>query len=77
MAFQFDPRADVKFQAVMTLAKETHDHCTKRSCRGCLYHRTARDDMMVVCFCEKLTDRLIEAGLIDGIIAKAMMKEGK
>lgn len=63
--FSYDrTRKDPAFQAVMKTARGVFDSCNGANCLKCQYHRTGPDKMLVVCYTEKLADRLIERGIV-------------
>ena len=64
--FEYDStRKDTAFQAMMQTAERVFDSCNKANCQKCAYHRPASNNMLVVCYTEKLADALITKGLID------------
>lgn len=56
-------RKDPAFQAVMRTARDVFNSCNKGNCLKCPYRRSGKDRMLVVCYTEKLADKLIERGI--------------
>ena len=63
--FSYDrTRKDPAFQAVMRTAKGVFDSCNGANCHKCPYRKDDKERMLVVCYTEKLADRLIERGIV-------------